>query len=49
MELFTARKEYLNATLDYIKETYGGIDGFLLEMCGIDKNKKEELRRIYLK
>ena len=49
MELFTARKEYLLATLDYIKETYGGIDGFLLEMCGIDETKKNELRKIYLK
>ena len=49
MELFTARKEYLLATLDYIKTTYGGIDGFLLEMCGIDNNKKLELRKIYLK
>ncbi len=49
MELFTARREYLLATLDYIKENYGGIDGFLRDMCGIDKEKKEELRRIYLK
>ena len=49
MELFTARKEYLLATINYIKETYGGIDGFLKEMCGIDENKKLELRKIYLK
>ncbi len=49
MELFTARKEYLLASINYIKETYGSMDGFLYEMCGIDKIKKEEIRKIYLK
>ena len=49
MELFTARKEYLLASINYIKETYGSMDGFLYEMCGIDKIKKEEIREIYLK
>jgi len=49
MELFTARKEYLLATIEYIKAKYGNIDGFLLNMCGIDEYKKQELRKIYLK
>ena len=49
MELFTARKEYLTAALDYINDTYGNMDGFLEQMCGIDKIKKEEIRKKYLK
>ena len=47
-KLFTAREEYLKASIDYIKETYGGVDGFLSNVCGINKDEKERLKKIYL-
>jgi len=48
-KLFTAREEYLRATIDYIKETYGGVDGFLRDVCGINHEEKEFLKKKYLK
>lgn len=49
IELFTARKEYLESSITYIKNTFGGFDGFLKEVCGIDDDKKKELKALYLK
>ena len=49
IQLFTAREEYLKASFEYINNTYGGVDGFLNDVCGIDHNKKIKLQSIYLK
>lgn len=49
IELFTARKEYLQSAIDYIKTYYGGADAFLKRVCGIDENKKKELQNQFLK
>lgn len=45
--LFTARKEYLESTIEYIKSTYGGFDGFLSQVCEIDAEKKNKLKLLY--
>ncbi|MBQ9900166.1 MAG: tyrosine-protein phosphatase [Acholeplasmatales bacterium] len=48
LELFTARKEYLESSIEYIKNTFGGFDGFLHDVCGIDDTKKEKLKSYFL-
>lgn len=48
-ELFLAKREYLLSALNYIKDTYGDMDNFLKEVGNVDENKKNKIRRLYLK
>lgn len=48
-DLFIAKEDYLNAALDAINENYGGFDGFLEQVCGVDAEKKARIRANYLK
>jgi protein-tyrosine phosphatase len=43
--LITAKKEYLQAGLDRIKEKHGSIENYLKETLGVDMDK---MKRIYL-
>jgi len=45
---YVAKEEYLNGAFDYIYETYGSIDNFLKEICGVDEAKRELLKKKYL-
>lgn len=45
---YVAKEEYLNGAFDYIYETYGSIDNFLKEICGVDEAKREILKKKYL-
>ncbi len=45
---FDARPSYLNAALDAIGSTYGGIEGFLHQVCGVDAARHQQLRDRYL-
>lgn len=45
---YIAKEEYLNGAVDYINETYGSIDNFLKEVCGVDEEKREVLKKKYL-
>ena len=47
-DLFLAKKEYLDSAFDYIYSEYGSVDNFLFEVCNLDKEKMEKLKRIYL-
>lgn len=48
LELFTAREEYLKSCIDYIKEVYGGIQGFLKDICGVSEDNIGKLKSLYL-
>ena len=48
LKLFTARKEYLESAIEYIKSKFGGFDGFLRDVCNIDDNKKAKLKSYFL-
>lgn len=48
-DLFVAKEEYLYSTFDYIKKEYGSLDIFLNEMCGLNEEKINLLKSIYLK
>lgn len=47
--LLEARPEYLNAALDAIDETYGGLAGFLEGACELSIAEDEVLRNLYLR
>ena len=49
MEYFKAKKEYLDAAFSYIDEQYGGIENFLVNICGLNNEKREKLKKLYLK
>lgn len=46
--LFLAKKEYLDSAFEYINLEYGSVYNFLYEVCDLDKDKIEKLRRMYL-
>ena len=48
-DIFIAKKDYLLCAFKYIEDNYGSRDNFLKEICGIDEDKKEMMRRLYLK
>ena len=48
-DLFIAKEEYLNAALEAMAENYGGFDGFLEKICGVDAEKKERICANYLR
>lgn len=48
LELFTARREYLESCINYIKEAYGGFKGFLKEICGVTEDNLKKLKALYL-
>jgi len=47
-ELWAAREDYLDAALGRIKREYGGIAGFLEQICDIDKDARLQLQENYL-
>ena len=47
--MFIAKKEYLMSAINYINETYGSIDDFLKIVCGVNEEKKNRIRSLYLK
>lgn len=47
MEYFKAKKEYLEHAFDYIDKTYGSIDLFLKDICGLNKTKIKMLKEKY--
>ena len=47
-DLFIAKEEYLNSAFAYIDAHYGGMDGFLEQVCGVDAEKKARIRANYL-
>ena len=47
-DLFVAKEEYLRSAYDYIDANYGGMDGFLEQICGVDAEKRERIRANYL-
>jgi protein-tyrosine phosphatase len=46
--LWIARSSYLHAALEMVEETYGGIEGFLDQVCGLDEESRALLRARYL-
>ena len=47
-DLFLAKKEYIMSSFNYINSEYGGIENFLLEICGINDDKLRILKNKYL-
>ena len=47
-DYFSAKSEYLNASFDYIEETYGSFDEFLYQCCSLDDKKISALKSKYL-
>ena len=45
--VFLAKKEYFEAGFDALKATYGSVEGFLEQVCGMDEEKRLRLREIY--
>lgn len=48
MEYFKAKEGYLDEAFRYIDESYGGLDNFLVEMCGLTEDKQKRLKELYL-
>lgn len=48
MKMFIVHKAYLNRMLDTIRLHYGTMDGYLAKALGLDRDKREELRALYL-
>ena len=48
-DLFIAKEDYLNAAFEAMEENYGGFDGFLEQVCGVDADKKARICANYLK
>lgn len=48
-DLFVANEEFLNSSFSYINETYGNLDNFIEFGCGMDKEKLEKFKKIYMK
>ncbi len=49
IEIFKAKREYLFSALNYINNNYGNIDVFMNEICGVNEEKKNKIRKLYLK
>ena len=47
-DYFSAKKEYLEASFEYIDQTYGSFGGFLKKVCSLDENKLIKLKEKYL-
>lgn len=47
-EYFKAKKEYLDEAYRYINDTYGSVDNFLTEICGLTIEKRNKLKGLYL-
>ena len=47
-DYFSAKKEYLEASFEYIDKTYGSFNEFLKKVCSLDENKLIELKEKYL-
>lgn len=48
MEYFRAKKEYIDSAFAYISQEYGGLDGFLKQICLLDDEKINKLKKKYL-
>ena len=48
ISMLYARREYLEKAINVIEEKYGSILNYLKVELGIDENKQEELKKIYL-
>ena len=48
-DYFSAKKEYLEASFDYIDKTYGSFNGFLYKCCSLDDVKLRLLKSKYCK
>ena len=44
-ELFLAKPEYLNASLEYIDEGFGGIPGYLREALHLPEDMMDSFRK----
>ena len=47
-DYFSAKKEYLNASFEYIEKTYGSFNEFLYKCCSLDDKKISALKSKYL-
>lgn len=47
--IFVARDEYFNAVYDTIDNEYGGISNYMLKCLGVDEEKMNNMREIFLK
>lgn len=47
-DYFSAKKEYLEASFEYIDKTYGSFNEFLKKVCSLDENKLIKLKEKYL-
>ena len=45
---FRLKKEYLDKASSYIDEEYGSVDKFFTEICGLDEDKLNKLKKKYL-
>ena len=46
--LFTAKQEYLETVYDVIEKEYGSFDKYLRQALGLDDDKLNRLRELYL-
>lgn len=44
-ERWNARKEYMAATLKMIRETYGGVERYVIDRCRVSPEEVEQIRR----
>lgn len=47
--IFLAKREYLESAFEEIDKLYGNKDIFLEAVCGVNEEKKEQIRKLYLK
>ena len=48
-DYFSAKKEYLAASFDYIDQAYGSFDNFLIECCSLNEDKLKQIKQKYMK
>lgn len=47
-KLFLAEEKYIKTSFDYIEKEYGSVNNFLYQICDLNEEKIEKLRKIYL-
>jgi protein-tyrosine phosphatase len=48
MNMMAAREDYLKATFTAIRNHYGTVDNYLEKEMGLDKEKLQKLRSLYV-